>query len=176
MDEKTIMRKCTTEEEEEEEDLRAELQVVRRFSPKGTFPKDFNKWMELRKTPGHGGSRSQGVFTKRAFPEGMMLGEYRGPRDYTGSDNRKRKETTKAYLLEVSSPGLPGFVILGHLFDRHSPRSGSWCRFVNAPNAEEQPNAVFAAYWFRNKIRVVLETQSPIQKGQQILVAYALKD
>ena len=112
MDEKTIMRKCTTEEEEEEEDLRAELQVVRRFSPKGTFPKDFNKWMELRKTPGHGGSRSQGVFTKRAFPEGMMLGEYRGPRDYTGSDNRETKgdnESIPARSFESRPTGICNF-------------------------------------------------------------------
>lgn len=144
------------------EEKKKAYEDAREFSPVGTFPSDFEEWVEVKKTI-LGKREMDGVFATRDLPPGMIMGEYVGEK----TDTTKRKffgDNEASYVLELKTS--KGF----RYIDGEDKAKSSWLRYINRPGKGDSPNAYFFSYYNR----AYVATSKPIRKGDQLFINYLL--
>lgn len=144
--------------------LRVALRNARRNSPLGVLSPFFKTSFRVSSTPKYGGILSKGVFSKKTFREGDILGEYRG-------------------VLIHGLPSIPNSHYTVHIsktsssIDASDPKNSSWPRLINCCNSGQKANVSFEAFVNPDDskdFRVVIQANKDIHKNHQILADYKM--
>jgi len=146
------------------EDLRMMLRDARRKSPLGVLSTYFKKSFRVSSTPKYGGILSKGVFSKKTFRAGDILGEYRGVLIH-GLPSIANSHYTVHISKTTSS------------IDASDHKNSSWPRFINSRNSRQKANVSFEAFVNPDDckdFRVVIQVNKDIHKNHQILADYKM--
>jgi len=159
-----IMLHCTKPNHYGHEDLRTMLRDARMLSPLGVLSPDFWESFRISNTPKYGGILSKGVFSKKTFRVGDILGEYRGV-----LINGLPSIANSHYTVHISKTTSS--------IDASVPENSSWPRLINCHKSNQKANVSFEAYVHPDDckdIRVVIQVKKDIHKNHQILADYKM--
>jgi hypothetical protein len=153
--------------------LVSECSIVRSWCPLGgKVP--IGAPIVVKGSPHHGGLKSKGVFASEDIPGETIVGEYRGiikvlPKSHLFETMESR------YVLDAA----PVSQKLRYFIVADKATYSAWTRYINRPNAKEQPNVVFETYkvsiehpLIEEEFCVLVQTLRNIKKGEQLLVSY----